>query len=527
MADTIDSPVATSVSSSSASGLIKTPQSTVLVAAKNVGWDAKYEYPEVPDKFKWCAKIDEQSYLLQTMYEQKYYCESVFFSDRSQPCINPKSGLHVYDGIEVFVINRVNECQEFLWYFESSDDYNKLQKITRNRELTKTAAINRKIYRYDAMQGHWRLNESYTNSVQDNLVGYDHYLELLEKDIDNYLKHREFLASIGEVKSSNHLLYGPPGLGKTTLIKTLASKKNYPIYIVNPNNLNMSQLNNILSPKSQCGDNSPMKIVLFEDFDRFLSVASVSSCMSSILNALDGLDDSSQVIRFFTGNDCDVIFSNEALINRMSTKLQFHYPTKDMFAGKLTRMLTYYTNKGAVLDAVKIDKFLDLVTAMKITLRPFTNYIIRYMFNDTYLDDLIEHVNELSSKPEKSSKDLKDLENPKKAAKNSNKIKKIKKTEVTDEDIKKELAELEDEDRDDKNTEGADDSDSEEPSPTALSHNQFVTAQRGRGGYRGGKGVWRARDEPSGPIILPGNVSDRVASTQRIDDDDTGFDLFE
>lgn len=178
------------------------------------------------------------------------------------------------------------------------------------------------------------------------------------------------------------------------MIKTLASKRNYPIFIVNPNNINLANLNNILTPQVNVGD-CDMKLVLFEDFDRFLSDSKVETVMSAILNSLDGLDDKGGYARFFTGNNCDIIFNNPALINRMSNKLKFELPVRGMFEGKLKRLFTFYSARDIVIDQTQVDKYLDLVTAKNVTLRPFTNYTIRHMFYPDFMDRLIDNIGEL------------------------------------------------------------------------------------------------------------------------------------
>jgi len=45
----------------------------------------------------------------------------------------------------------------------------------------------------------------------------------------------------------------------------------------------------------------------------------------------------------------------------------------------------------------KVYIFLDSIKDIEITLRPFTSYVIRYMFNENYLDDIIVNISELLS----------------------------------------------------------------------------------------------------------------------------------
>jgi hypothetical protein len=131
-------------------------------------------------------------------------------------------------------------------------------------------------------------------------------------------------------------------------------------------------------------------MILFEDFDRYLQEGRF--LMSDILNELDGISTSNNCIRFFTANNEKIIFEHEALINRMSTKFKYYYPIKEHFIKKLNILLSYYDEK---FNADKIDTFVNLVVDKNVTLRPFTNYVIRYLFDEDVLNKLIDNIEEL------------------------------------------------------------------------------------------------------------------------------------
>jgi hypothetical protein len=143
-----------------------------------------------------------------------------------------------------------------------------------------------------------------------------------------------------------------------------------------------------LSVQSEC----KLKLLLFEDFDRFLVTDKVDTVMSQILNSLDGFDDKGDTVRFFTANNQEAIFKIDALINRMSAKYEFGMPTREVFKGKLERFLSFYET----YDTEKVEHLLDLVMIKNITVRPFVNFVIRYLFDDKCLDIMIEKINELN-----------------------------------------------------------------------------------------------------------------------------------
>ena len=113
---------------------------------------------------------------------------------------------------------------------------------------------------------------------------------------------------------------------------------------------------------------------------------------SEILNTLDGFNDKNNIVRFFTCNDYEKIKKVDALVNRMNRQFEFSYPTREIFSDKFDILLKIKTD----VDSNKKNTFIDLVCNVKnLTLRPFTSYVIRYMFYENYLDQMINHIFEL------------------------------------------------------------------------------------------------------------------------------------
>jgi hypothetical protein len=289
-------------------------------------------------------------------------------------------------------------------WFKSKEDYVKLKHELSTEYNEKSRSILNKVYEMD-IHGRWGQSSTYLNQSNFHLVGYEHYLEKIEHDINIHKQYAEILAALGETKSINYLLYGPPGTGKTTLIRSLASKYNYPVCVVKPNTLRSNTIGLALNPVLPNETHNDFVFVIFEDFDRFIEITNGENTnstkeasnviMSQILNSLDGFGDNGNVVRFFTGNDYDKIKQNEALLNRMSSRFEFAYPQIQSFSDKFNALLK--VKDPTEIDTTKTEAFINTVSTInKLTLRPFTNYVIRYLFCDDYMDKLISNIAELS-----------------------------------------------------------------------------------------------------------------------------------
>jgi hypothetical protein len=342
----------------------------------------------VPTGYNFGVKcISNTSSLLNSI--AKYWPNDGVFEAGGTEYALPSTGFLTINEISLWVCNQHKQGFIYL-YFKSVDEFNSFKNLITEKNIECKKQIENPVYRFNPFSMAWILVDKYgLKDADKDLFGYQHYVEQIEKDITNHIKYNSFLKSVGEVRSINYLLYGPPGTGKTSMIKAVASKLGCAVFIVNSGCVNGQNLGRILTPTENVATKCKLKILLFEDFDRFIVKEQIDSLMSQILNSLDGFDDKGDTIRFLTANNSDAILSIDALCNRMSSKFHFGYPNKEIFRGKLDRLMSFYDT----YDKNLAEHFLDLVVQIpNLTVRPFVNFVIRHMFDENCLNVMIENI---------------------------------------------------------------------------------------------------------------------------------------
>lgn len=157
----------------------------------------------------------------------------------------------------------------------------------------------------------WKCVQTITNKNMENTIVSQHVQKYFYEDVKNFLSDAEYYHSKGIPYKRGYMLHGPPGCGKTSVVKAIANNYKLPIFSLD---LTMIDKNSIFKKVvNTINELVPLKkpyIVLIEDMDRtrFVYESRWSGCSLSVdcvLNYLDGIMEEYGRIVIVTTNDID------------------------------------------------------------------------------------------------------------------------------------------------------------------------------------------------------------------------------
>lgn len=211
------------------------------------------------------------------------------------------------------------------------------------------STIRRAIYKWDSSYNRWNEASKYTTSNINNYTG-------IRETYDDILRDSEFLTSksdimdkLGLSPSINYLISSAPGMGKTSLIKCLATQLNVDIHVIDHKAITTSDPGAIFGSARNTNN---INVYIFEDFDRYLK-STKSEQMASLLNALDGVEKMPPSLRFFTTNSRIVGEEFKAFYTRMRRVIHFDSHTDQAYSRSINIVLGNVSYEKQLIQVFK------------------------------------------------------------------------------------------------------------------------------------------------------------------------------
>jgi hypothetical protein len=278
--------------------------------------------------------------------------------------------LFEYDGVQVIIeIKKDNENDKFersitlLITITSENPETTMNKLIEEAKSyhnrTVQDYINVNICNY---QGKWEKTTKVQKRTKETIYLPDETINFMFNDIEKFYSRKEKYNELCIPHKRTYLFFGPPGTGKTSFIKMLASQFNKTIGIINLSYYfsNESLINAI--------SNFDADFLVIEDFEQIIRDSNASP--SAIINTIDGIVNRDGLVMFLTTNNIEKLGDVVARPGRIDKILEIGHATKEV----VTKMVTKFFPEQ--ID--KIDKFYDNLPK-KITTARLENYFMRHL----------------------------------------------------------------------------------------------------------------------------------------------------
>lgn len=234
------------------------------------------------------------------------------FKTDSKAFVEEKSILYLYFFTRFRVKNRFERLKKLVFekYRQDSHEYETIQ------------IYKFKTYGWDK----WLLcKEIFTKLPQ--IYFPNKLIHRLEYSVQDFLNNEIRYAKLGLNYNKKFLFLGPPGTGKTSMIRYLAIKFRLSLYCMDFEHINNSRTETIVVRQKG--------LLILEDFDRYLASLQTkvkpNPDISKILNFLEGFNSLDNVIIIITANSIDNIPEAIFRPGRIDEKIEFPLLTKDVF----------------------------------------------------------------------------------------------------------------------------------------------------------------------------------------------------
>jgi len=296
-----------------------------------------------------------------------------------------------YAYIKAFLPDGI-KSYEVILYADEKKYKNFIEEAKRKEKDRKNSDV---IVFTDTMNGLTRVVETITRMVErKDVFMKEEIKESIYKSIDHFFQENEtFYTKYNIPHKKGILLYGEPGNGKTTIVKSIAASVKSPVVYWQINEFTSS--GSISKVFEECGNLAPAVLVI-EDLDSM-----PAACRSTFLNTLDGATTKEGIFLIGTTNYPERI--DKALINRagrFDRTYEIELPTEEL-------RFQYLLNRGT----------LDFITAVEIKkIAEETEGFSFVQLNELFITIATDHHHESACEYDKIFKQMK--QNNKKATKN-------------------------------------------------------------------------------------------------------------
>lgn len=211
--------------------------------------------------------------------------------------------------------------------------------LLRRLDVESQRSDQRLLYRTAGQWGGWNHHAGVARRSLDSVHLPAGVLDDLVDDLGRFLDAEPHYADLGLPWHRGYLFSGPPGTGKTTTARALASHFGLGLYSLNlsslPGDANLDQL---------AADVRPRSLLLIEDID----VAHASRVrdddrrgvtLTGLLNALDGVGTPDGLVTVMTSNRADVLDPALVRPGRVDRRVTFDYMTTPQLRAMVRRTL--------------------------------------------------------------------------------------------------------------------------------------------------------------------------------------------
>ncbi|UVG35302.1 AAA-ATPase [Microbacterium phage Cece] len=200
----------------------------------------------------------------------------------------------------------------------------KLEELNAGRATTRKAVL-KMVNQY----GNWRTRSDLPPRTMQSVILPQDQRDRVIADLREFLDSEERYNRLAIPWHRGYMFHGPPGTGKTSLVKALANEFNLDLWYIS-----LSDLKSESSLMTQLSEVGPRSILLLEDIDtmkitkdRDASEQGTIS-MSSLLNTLDGVGTPHGLITVMTTNHFELLDPAMTRSGRMDLVELIDYPSQ-------------------------------------------------------------------------------------------------------------------------------------------------------------------------------------------------------